>query len=95
MEKEDCFLRAVKQRRTRYALTDKSPIGDDKIKEIIRVALAHAPSAFNSQSARLAVLFGKYHKKFWQITKDALRKIVSAENFAETEKKIDSFYNQI
>ncbi len=91
MEKESCFLKAVKRRRTRYALTDKSPIGDDKIKEIIRVALAHAPSAFNSQSARLAVLFGKYHKKFWQITKDALRKIVSAENFADTEKKIDSF----
>jgi predicted oxidoreductase (fatty acid repression mutant protein) len=91
MEKESCFLKAVKRRRTRYALTDKSPIGDDKIKEIIRVAVTHAPSAFNSQSARLVVLFGEHHKKFWQITKDALRGIVPPENFVQTEQKIDSF----
>lgn len=91
MEKENRFLSAVENRRTRYALTDRSPVSDDKIEEIIRFAVKCAPSAFNSQGARLLVLFGEKHHAFWHLTKDALKKIVPPENFSATEEKIDSF----
>lgn len=91
MEKEKSFLGAVENRRTRYALTDRSPVSDDKIEEIIRFAVKCAPSAFNSQGARLLVLFGDKHHAFWNIAKEALRKIVPPENFAATEEKISSF----
>ena len=91
MEKEKNFLHAVENRRTRYALTDRSPVPDDKIEEIIRFAVKYAPSAFNSQGARLLVLFGQKHHAFWNIAKEALRKIVPPENFAATEEKISSF----
>lgn len=91
MEKENRFLRAVENRRTRYALTDRSPVSDDKIEEIIRFAVKWAPSAFNSQGARLLVLFGDKHHAFWRLTKEALQKIVPPENFASTAEKIASF----
>lgn len=91
MEKEKNFLLAVENRRTRYALTDRSPVPDDKIEEIIRFAVKCAPSAFNSQGARLLVLFGEKHHAFWKLTKEALQKIVPPENFSATEEKIASF----
>lgn len=91
MEKENHFLRAVENRRTWYALTDRSPVSDDKIEEIIRFAVKWAPSAFNSQGARLLVLFGDKHHAFWRLTKEALQKIVPPENFAATAEKLASF----
>jgi hypothetical protein len=36
-------------------------------------------------------LFGAESDKLWNITKEELRKIVPAENFAQTEAKLDSF----
>ena len=91
MEKEKNFLHAVENRRTRYALTDRSPVSDDKIEEIIRFAVKCAPSAFNSQGARLLVLLGEKHHAFWRLTKEALKKIVPAENFSATQDKLVSF----
>jgi hypothetical protein len=35
---------------------------------------------------------GENHKKLWQITKDALKKIVPAESFAATESKIEGAF---
>lgn len=36
-------------------------------------------------------MFGKHHDKLWGITKEALRKVVPAEQFSDTENKINSF----
>ena len=41
-------------------------------------AVLHTPSAFNSQSARIVVLFGEDHKKLWDITEETLKVIVGA-----------------
>lgn len=91
MGRDKHFLHAVEKRRSRYALTGESPISDEKIEEIIRTAVKHSPSAFNSQSARLLVLFGAHHKNFWQLTKDALRRVIAKSSFSGIEEKIDSF----
>lgn len=91
MEQKTCFLLAVENRRTRYALTDQSPVPDDKIEEIIRFSVKAAPSAFNSQGARLMVLLGERHEEFWRLTKDVLKGMVPADKFAPTEAKINSF----
>ena len=91
MEKEKQFLQAVERRRTRYALTDRSPVSDDKIEEIIRFSVKAAPSAFNSQGARLLVLFGVRHKEFWNLVRESLKAVVPAEKFAPTEEKLASF----
>jgi len=85
------FLTAIKDRRSIYGISKESPISDDRIKEIIDHAVKYTPSAFNSQSARVVLLLGSQHDKLWDITKEALRKVVPAENFAPTEEKINSF----
>ena len=48
---------ALQHRRSYYELTPESPIDDAKIEEIIHFAIRHIPSAFNSQSTRLVLLF--------------------------------------
>lgn len=85
------FLTAVADRRTFYGIGKEAVISDDRIKEIIDHAVKHTPSAFNSQSARVVLLLGNHHDKLWDITKEALRKVVPADQFSDTENRINSF----
>lgn len=85
------FLTAVADRRTFYGISKEAVVSNDRIKEIIEHAVKHTPSAFNSQSARVVLLLGDHHDKLWDITKEALRKIVPADKFSSTEEKINSF----
>lgn len=86
------FKEAVKNRRSYYNISDKSPISDEAIKEIIDFAVLNVPSAFNSQSARIVLLLGENHKKLWNIVKDILKKMVPADAFPATEAKIDGCF---
>jgi len=85
------FLQAVEERRSFYDISKNSTISDERIIELIEHAIKHTPSAMNSQSARVIVLFGQHHDKLWDITKESLRKIVPADKFSPTENKINSF----
>ncbi len=85
------FYAALKDRRTIYTISKESPIPDEKILEVVQQAVKHVPSAFNSQSARIILLLGEQHNRLWDITMEALRKIVPPEYFADTELKINGF----
>lgn len=85
------FLSAVEQRRSMYGLSDEPVVSNQRIVEIVQHAIKHAPSAFNSQSARALILCGEHHKKLWDITKEILRRIVPPEKFAQTETRLDAF----
>ncbi len=87
------FFAAVADRRTFYGISKTAVVSDDRIKEIIEHAVKHTPSAFNSQSTRVVLLLGNHHDKLWDITKEALRKVVPADQFSSTEDKINSFKN--
>ncbi|NBD27259.1 nitroreductase family protein [Paenibacillus glycinis] len=87
------YLEAVKARRTFYGLSKEVVVPAEQIKEIVGEAVNHTPSAFNSQSSRVVVLFGEQSDKLWNITKESLRKVVPAENFAATEERINGFAN--
>ncbi|WML33643.1 nitroreductase family protein [Clostridium sp. OS1-26] len=87
------FYTAVADRRTFYGISKEAVVSDERIKEIIEHAVKHTPSSFNSQSARVVLLLGEHHNKLWDTTKEALRKIVPADNFSSTENKINSFRN--
>jgi predicted oxidoreductase (fatty acid repression mutant protein) len=82
---------AITHRRSYYAIGKQSTVSDAEIEEIIRLAVTHVPSAFNSQSSRVVLLLGEHHTKLWSIAKETLRKIVPADAFAATEQKLDSF----
>jgi predicted oxidoreductase (fatty acid repression mutant protein) len=85
------FWDVIKERRTYYALNKEAPTSDDRIIELVRDAILHMPSAFNSQSARLIVLLKADHDKFWELVKEVLKPIVPTEVFPTTEKKINKF----
>jgi predicted oxidoreductase (fatty acid repression mutant protein) len=87
------FFEAIADRRSYYGISKESVVSDERIKEIIDHAVKYTPSAFNSQSARVVLLLGNHHDRLWDITMEALRKIVPAESFSSTEEKINSFKN--
>jgi predicted oxidoreductase (fatty acid repression mutant protein) len=85
------FYKAIKERRSFYNISPKSNVSDGRISEIIKDAMLHAPSAFNSQSARVILLLGEHHRKLWRMTKEILAKIVPPSEWPKTEAKIASF----
>jgi uncharacterized protein len=89
---EMSFMEAVKGRRTYYALSKEQVVTEDRIQEIVNEAVKYVPSAFNSQSARVVVLFGEQHNRLWDIVKAELKKIVPAEGFQATEEKINGAF---
>ncbi len=82
---------ALKQRRSYYEINSDSPVSDKEIEELVGYAVLHTPSAFNSQSARVVILFNEHHKKLWDIVRETLRGIVPPEKFGPTDTKINSF----
>lgn len=84
----DDIKKLLKQRRTHYSIENKSPISDEKIKELIDFAVLHVPSAFNSQSARTVLLLGEQHKKLWNIVEQVLSEIVPEDSFEATKTKL-------
>lgn len=88
---DDCFAKAIINRRSIYQLGKDEILSFDEITEIVNTAVKYAPTAFNSQSARAVVLFGEKYLAFWQMVMAELRKIVPVEKFAATENKINSF----
>lgn len=87
----NAFIEMIKNRRTIYNLGDALPVSEEHVTKLIKEAVKHSPSSFNSQTSRVVILFGAEHKKLWNITKEALRKIVPEQAIAATEQKIDSF----
>lgn len=82
----------AENRRSVYALNDNLPVSKDEIVKMVEHAILHTPSAFNSQSTRIVVLFDQDHNKLWDITEETLRDIVNNdEQFASTKQKIGGF----
>jgi len=85
------FMEAVKQRRTYYGIGKERIVSPERIRDIVNDAVKYTPSAFHSQSARVVVLFGEQSDKLWSMTKETLRAIVPADNFAPTEERMNGF----
>lgn len=88
---QPCLEQAIEKRRSIYHIGDKPELSDQEIVEIVEQSVKYCPTAFNSQSARVAVLFGNNHHRFWEFVRETLRKVVPEDKFAPTEAKIDSF----
>ena len=82
----------AEKRRSIYALSDNLPVSKDEVVDLVKHAILHTPSAFNSQSPRIVVLFGEDHNKLWDITEETLKVIVNDdEKFQGTKDKIAGF----
>lgn len=87
------FLEAAEHRRSVYTIAPESPVPDAEIIKMIERLVLAVPSAYNSQSARVVLLFGASHTKLWSIVKETLRAHVPPEKFGPTEAKITGFAN--
>jgi len=85
------FLEAVEHRRSVYAIGGDVLTGRDRVTEIVRHAVKHVPSTFNSQSARAVILFEESHRRLWDLVLEVLQGIVNENDFAATAKKIAGF----
>lgn len=82
---------AFTERRSIYALGNNLPVKPEAIIDIAERTILNTPSAFNSQTTRLVVLFGKQHKQLWDITETHLRKAVGSNDFSGSKQKMDGF----
>lgn len=85
------ILDIYKKRRTQYAINNQLPIDANQVEQLIREVVREAPSAFNSQSSRIVILFDEDHKKLWEIVRETLKAIVPADAFEATDTKINGF----
>lgn len=85
------FLETIKNRRSIYAIDKNVTLSQSEIEATIKETVKNTPSAFNSQSSRVVILFGEHHEKLWSIVKDTLKNIVPEDAFEATEQRINSF----
>ncbi len=86
------FNNLLKERRSIYAIGKNVKQSADDIAELIQATVANSPSAFNSQTSRVVILFNQEHQKYWDIVKDVLKPFAPNVEAAEkTNAKIDSF----
>lgn len=87
------FLNALKKRRSIYALGDNLPQSTEEIFSLVKEIVKESPTSFNSQTQRVVLLTGAAHKKLWEITEAALKKVTPAEAFSNTQAKLQGFAN--
>lgn len=85
---EKSFWNALASRRSAYGFSGEKPVPQDEIVKIAQKALTLVPSAFNSQSTRIVVLFGEHHKKLWEFVLKELRKFTDDAQFKNSEDKV-------
>lgn len=87
------FFESLRNRRSIYAIDKFVEIKKEEILEVIEEAVKYTPSAFNSESQRVVVLFDKKHDEFWEMVKAAIKRVVKPEDFPKSEEKINAFKN--
>ena len=85
------FQEAVTARRSIYKLGREIPVLQSQIIATVERMTKDIPTPFNMQSARIVVTMLDHHENVWDITKMALKRVVPADKFANTEAKIDGF----
>lgn len=83
----------IKERRSIRKLKKPESLTKEKVNEILKTAL-YTPSSFSMQSSRMVFLTGEDNIKFWNITKEEVKKsIPEGQDFAPTEEKLKGFSN--
>ncbi len=85
------LINAIADRRTIYHLGNQPTLNNQRIIELISLAVKNVPSAFNNQSQRVVILFAQYHHRIWQIAAETLKARLTPERFVATEQRLKGF----
>lgn len=82
----------LKKRRSIYALGENVKQSPAELATVIKDAIKHSPTAFNSQTVRAVILFGDKSNKVWDIVEKRLEsEVPNEEAFKKTQEKIATF----
>ena len=87
------FYEAVEGRRSIYDLSDDFVISDERLQEVLHIAITSVPSAFNSQSGRLVVLIGDNNEEFWKQAFEEIKDGLTEERYERNKKRFEGFAN--
>lgn len=85
------ILELFAKRHSFYDISDKTPFTPDNIERIIKKCMELYPSSFNTQSARLLLLYGKEHHRFWALVESELLKNSPKDKAEAIKKRVASF----
>ncbi len=85
------FYKALENRRSYHIVGKEEIVSKERVEDIVKHAVKYVPSAFNSQSARVLVLFDKEHDAFWEKTTEILKEVVGDGDFSSTQARMDGF----
>lgn len=85
------FVQELKNRRSIYALGKETALNENEIEALIKEVVRECPTAFNSQSQRVVILFENGNNKLWDITAAALKPLTPEEAYPNTLKKLAGF----
>lgn len=89
---ETKMIELLKKRRSAYHIGKNVTLSDEEITTLVKEAVKESPTSFNSQTARVVILFGEAHNKLWDITEKQLRnEVPDEEAFQATVQKLASF----
>ncbi|MDE1549264.1 nitroreductase family protein [Jeotgalibaca caeni] len=73
------FTDLVKSRRTRYAIGNNTDLSKEEIVARIREVAREVPTASNSQTTRLVVVFGEENARLWDHILDVQKDVLQGE----------------
>jgi uncharacterized protein len=82
---------ALESRRSVYGIGRNVTLSDDEIAGIISHCVKFCPSAYNSQSGRVALLLGDAHEKLWDTVRDFYESALPDEVYKQFEPKFKGF----
>lgn len=74
-----------------YNIGRNVTFSDDEIAGIINHCVKYAPTAYNSQSGRVALLLGGKHEKLWDNVRDFYQQALPEEIYQQFEPKFQGF----
>lgn len=85
------LAQAIENRRSLYGIGRNVALSDDEIAGVISHCVKFAPTAYNSQSGRAALLLRDAHEKLWDQTRELYRNTLPREIFEQLEPKFLGF----
>ncbi len=85
------FTELISKRRSVYALGKSLPKDEASINKLVSDCVSQCPSAFNSQSSKAVILYGKNHDDLWDLLQNKMKQLLPAEALEETLGKIGAF----
>lgn len=73
------FTELVQNRRTQYAIGKNTELSNEEISEYITNIVRDVPTAFNSQTTRVAIVFGEDNVKLWDHILDVQKDVLQGE----------------